>query len=72
MTGIELREEIRDLQSEHLAKYKEVTARSLELQQQAVTRQEQLSLVYMRVVIAGAGLVAFIVVLIFYLLTKLR
>ena len=65
-------EEIRDIQREHLNQYKEVTKRSLELQQQAVTRQEQLGKVYMRVVLAGAGLIVFIVVLIFYLLTKLR
>ena len=65
-------EEIRDIQRDHLTQYREVTKRSLELQQQAVTRQEQLGKVYMRVVLAGAGLVAFVVILIFYLLTKLR
>jgi hypothetical protein len=45
--------EIRDTQREYLAEYREVTRRSLELQQQAVKRQEQLGRLYRRVVVAG-------------------
>lgn len=58
--------------AEHLTQYKEVAKHSLELQQQAVARQEELGKVYMRVVLAGAGLITFVVILIFYLLAKLR
>jgi hypothetical protein len=35
--------EIRDTQREHLAEYRQVTQRSLELQQRAVARQEQIA-----------------------------
>jgi CHASE3 domain sensor protein len=49
--------EIRDTQREYLAEYREVTRRSLELQQQAVKRQEQLGRLYRRVVVAGALLI---------------
>jgi hypothetical protein len=34
--------EIRDTQREHLAEYRRVTERSLELQRRAVARQEQM------------------------------
>ena len=38
--------EIRDAQREQLAEYRRVTERSLELQQRAVTRQEQIGHLY--------------------------
>src|SRR5262249_54453103 len=41
-----LLEEIRDTQREHLAEYKRVTQRSLQLQEQAVARQEQMARLY--------------------------
>ena len=43
--GDEIRQllrDIRDAQREHLAEYRRVTERSLELQQRAVARQEQI------------------------------
>jgi CHASE3 domain sensor protein len=64
--------EIRDAQLEQLKEYRKVTQRSLELQQQAVTRQEQMSRLYRLMVIAGSGLIIFIIILIFYLLGKIR
>ena len=50
--------EIRDTQREHLAEYRQVTQRSLELQQRAVARQEQIGRFTQSVRIAarrGAG-----------------
>ena len=64
--------EIRDAQLEQLAEYRRVTLRSLELQQQAVTRQEQLGTLYRRVVLAGGLLIIAIVLVIVYLLGRLR
>ncbi|HLA13220.1 MAG TPA: hypothetical protein VJ023_21745 [Pyrinomonadaceae bacterium] len=64
--------EIRDAQLEQLAEYRRVTQRSLELQQQAVTRQEQLGTLYRRVVLAGGLLIIAIVLVIVYLLGSLR
>jgi hypothetical protein len=40
--------EIRDIQRDHLAEYRRVTERSLDLQQRAVSRQEQMVQVYRR------------------------
>lgn len=68
----ELLAELRDIQREHLDEYRKVTQRSLELQQQAVSRQEQLARLYRRVLLAGAALVVFIITLIIYLLGRLR
>ena len=68
----ELLIEIRDVQREHLAEYRKVTQRSLDLQQQAVTRQQQLGSLYRRVVLACAILVIFVVVIIIYLMGRLR
>ena len=39
----QLLKEIRDVQREHLAEYRQVTERSLDLQQRAVARQEQMA-----------------------------
>ena len=48
-----LLEEIRDAQREHLAEYRSVTRQSLDLQKQAVMRQEQLGTMYRRVIAVG-------------------
>ena len=63
-----LLEEIRDAQRESLEEYKRVTSQSLELQQKAVNRQEQLGKTYRIALIASAILVIGIVILIFYVL----
>lgn len=47
---LRLLEEIRDAQRDHLDEYRRVTQRSLELQQRAVTRQEQMARLYQVVV----------------------
>ena len=64
--------EIRDAQLEQLAEYRKVTQRSLELQQRAVTRQEQLGRLYRIVVLVGALLIVPLFILLLYLLGKLR
>ena len=63
-----LLEEIRDAQRESLDELKRVTSRSLELQQRAVNRQEQLAKTYRIALIASATLIVGIIGLIFYLL----
>ncbi len=63
--------EIRDLQRESLSEYRRVTQRSLDLQQQAVTRQEQISRLYRRVIVAGLALIIVIILRVIYLLEKL-
>ena len=64
--------DIRDAQREHLAEYRKVTKRSLELQQQAVTRQEEIGRLYRRVVMGALILVPCLVLLLIYLMAKLR
>jgi len=64
--------EIRDAQIEQLAEYRKVTKRSLELQEKAVYRQEQMSKLYRLVVIAGSALIVVIILVIVYLLRFLR
>jgi CHASE3 domain sensor protein len=66
-----LLEEIRDLQRESLEEYRRVTSQSLELQQRAVRRQEQLGKTYRVALIASATLIIIIVGLIIYLLQLL-
>ena len=66
----QLLKEIRDTQREHLAEYRRVTERSLELQQRAVARQEQMANVYRRLLIVGGGLVAALLALLMYLLAR--
>jgi CHASE3 domain sensor protein len=66
----QLLREIRDAQREQLAEYRRVTERSLELQQRAVARQEQLGQLYRRLLVAGGGMVAVLLVLLVYLLVK--
>jgi len=62
--------EIRDIQRDHLAEYRRVTERSLDLQQRAVTRQEQMVQVYRRLLVFGGGMVAILLMLLVYLLAK--
>lgn len=66
----QLLREIRDAQREQLAEYRKVTERSLELQQRAVARQEQIGLLYRRMVLVGGILVAALLALLFYLLAR--
>jgi len=65
-----LLEEIRDTQREHLAEYRRVTQRSLALQEQAVARQEQVSVIYKRIALLGGVLVALLLSLLLYLLVR--
>jgi cytochrome c-type biogenesis protein CcmH/NrfG len=65
-----LLEEIRDAEREHLAEYRRVTQQSLELQQRAVARQEQLGALYRRMLLVGGVLVAGLLALLLYLLAR--
>ena len=65
-----LLEEIRDVQREQLAEYRRVTQQSLDLQQRAVARQEQASLIYKRLVLFGGVLFALLLGLLLYLLGR--
>ena len=65
-----LLEEIRDLQRDQLAEYRRVTQQSLELQQRAVQRQQDLGALYTRVVRLGAVLVVALLTLLGYLLVR--
>jgi ferric-dicitrate binding protein FerR (iron transport regulator) len=65
-----LLEEIRDVQREHLAEYRRVTQQSLDLQKQAVSRQEQLGSMYRRVVMIGGLVVVALLVLLLFLLVR--
>jgi len=66
----QLLRDIRDAQREQLAEYRRVTERSLELQQRAVTRQEQLGQVYRRLMAVAGIVVALLLVLLVYILVK--
>jgi cytochrome c-type biogenesis protein CcmH/NrfG len=65
-----LLEEIRDAQREQLVEYRRVTQQSLELQQRAVARQEQIGAIYKRVVLVGGVLAALLLSLLLYLLVR--
>jgi cytochrome c-type biogenesis protein CcmH/NrfG len=65
-----LLEEIRDVQREHLAEYRRVTQQSLELQKQALARQEQVRLISKRIVLFGGVLFAVLLSLLLYLLVR--
>ena len=69
---IELLKEIRGGQQEQLEQYKAVTQRSIELQQRAVDRAENIGKVYRGALTVSAILVIGIILLIVYLLTLLR
>ena len=60
--------EIRDAQRESLEEYRRVTSRSLELQEQAVVRQEQVVALYKRVLVAGTIVIVPLLGLLLYLL----
>jgi len=62
--------EIRDTQREHLAEYRSVTQRSLELQQRAVARQEQIGRFTRQIVLVGGLLVLPLLALLIYILVK--
>jgi len=66
----QLLREIRDAQREQLAEYRRVTERSLELQQRAVGRQEQLGQLYRRLVLAGGTIFVLLLVLLVYILVR--
>jgi hypothetical protein len=59
-----------DTQREHLAEYRRVTERSLDLQQRAVARQEQMVQVYRWLLVIGGGLVSILLMLLVYLLVR--
>ena len=69
-TTRKLLEEIRDAQREHLAEYRTVTRQSLDLQKQAVMRQEQLGTMYRRVIAVGGVASLVLVILLVYLLMR--
>ncbi len=65
-----LLEEIRDAQREHLAEYRSVTREAVELQRRTAARQDQLRLVYRRVLLVGGVLVTALLGLLLYLLVR--
>jgi len=65
-----LLEEIRDVQKESLAEYRRVTQQSLDMQRQAMTRQQQIVQLYRRVLLVGVVIVAPLLVLLVYLLSR--
>ena len=65
-----LLEEIRDVQREHLAEYRRVTQQSLDLQKQAVKRQEQMGAMYRGVITIGGVAALALLVLLIYLLVR--
>jgi ferric-dicitrate binding protein FerR (iron transport regulator) len=72
-SGDEIRQllrEIRDAQREHLAEYRRVAERSLELQQRAVARQEQLGQFSRKLIGVGGILVVALLALLVYLLAR--
>lgn len=62
--------EIRDLEREHLAEYRRVSEEALNLQRNAVARQELVAGVYRRVVVLGGLLAMALLVLLVYLLIR--
>ena len=69
---IELLKEIRDLHSEHLTEYKAAAQRSIDLQERAVSRAENIGKIYRVALAISAFLIIGIIVLIFYLMSFLR
>jgi type IV secretory pathway TrbD component len=62
--------EIRDVEREHLAEYRRVSEEALNLQRNAVARQELIAGVYRRVVVMGGLLAMALLVLLVYLLVR--
>lgn len=67
-----LLEEIRDVEREHLSEYRRVTQRSLELQEKAVARQEQVTRIYQWALVGAVVLTIGIILLIVYLMDMLQ
>jgi hypothetical protein len=65
-----LLEQIRDAEREQLAEYRRVTQQSLDLQQRAVERQQELGRLYRRVVLMGGVAVFVLMALLLYLLVR--
>lgn len=66
----QLLREIRDTQREQLAEYRKVAERSLELQQRAVARQEQIGRFSRRLMVGGGVLIAVLLMLLVYVLAR--
>ena len=62
--------EIRDLQREHLAEYRKVSEEALQIQRNALARQELIAGVYRRVVVIGGVMVLALTIFLVYLLAK--
>jgi hypothetical protein len=58
--------EIRDTHREHLAEYRKTAEQLLAFQTEARNRQQQLTKLYMRVLLVGGALVIVLLVLLFY------
>jgi hypothetical protein len=69
---VEILKEIRAGQREQLEQYKTATQRSIELQQRAVNRAENIGRLYRVAVAVSAILIVGIIALIFYLLNFIR
>ena len=68
--GRRLLEDIRDIQRAHLAEFQRVTHQSLELQRQAVKRQEQLGALYRQVLVVGGAAAVVLLALLIFLLVR--
>jgi hypothetical protein len=66
----ELLKELRDTQREHLAEYRNVTRKSLELQLKALSRQEAIVVLYRRIVLIGGTVATGLLGLLIFLLTR--
>ena len=64
-------QEIRDLEREHLDEYRRITSRSLELQEQAVARQQQVTRIYKGALVGVTVILAGVIALLIYLLSLL-
>jgi len=69
---LELLHEIRDISREHLDEYKAAAQRSIELQQKAVARAENIGRIYRIALIVSAVLIVGIIILIVYLMSFVR
>ena len=66
----ELLTALRDTQREHLAEYRSVTRQSLELQKQALSRQEAIGALYQRMLLIGGTVATGLLALLIYLLIR--
>ena len=65
-----LLQDIRDAQREHLAEYRRVAERSLEIQERAVARQEQAGRLVRQIVFVGGIVGTVLVALLVYILAR--